>query len=292
MEEGLIFALLAAVCFGGSQVFVRRGIHQAGESLSATLISTFTGMLLVSFLLLFTAEWDKIWSLSWQGFVLLGTAGVIHFVAGRFLNYSCIRLIGANRASAITRTSLFYAVILGIIFLNELLTAFIILGVLCIAGGATLVSIEKEEKISKMRGKGILHGQGAAFCWGISAVLIKPGIEEIGSPLAATFISYVTASLLLAGLLLGKRHREQLIQFSHVSLAPLVIAGIFVSIAQLTRYIALSYSPVSVVQPLLGTNVLFTLLFSFLLNRKLEVFTWKVFTGMLATVVGAYFFFC
>lgn len=292
MEVGLIFALLAATCFAGSHVFVRRGVHQAGESFSAVPISLFIGVFFFAVSLLFTWGWGRFWSLSWQGFVLLAAGGIIHFVAGRLLSYSCIRLIGANKAGAILRTVPFYAIVFSIIFLNESLTTFIILGVLCIVGGATLVTIEKEEKISKMQAKGILAGLGGAFCWGISPVLIKPAIMEIGSPFAAAFISYVAACLVIPGFLAHKGQRDQLIQIQRASLIPLIISGALVSIAQLFRYVALSYSPVSVVTPLMGTSVLFVFLFSFLLNREIEVFTWKVFTGMLATVVGAYLFFC
>lgn len=291
MEVGLIFALLSAVCFAGSQAFVKRATSQTGESLSAVFVSVFIGILLFSFLLLFIGEWDKIWSLSWQGFVLLGIAGIIHFVVGRFLNYSSVRLIGANKTSAFTRTSLFYSVSFGLIFLNEPLTAFLIPGVMCIGAGATLVSIEKEGKIPQTQGKGVLYGLGAGFFYGTSGVLIKPAIAEIGSPFAAAFVSYVAAFILIACLLFRRGQLEQLTQLPRQSLIPLAITGVSVSVAQLLRYIALSYSPVSVVQPLISTSILFILLFSFLLNRNVEVFTWKVITGIVATALGAFILF-
>ena len=239
----------------------------------------------------FTAEWEKLWSLSWQGFVQLGISGIIAFVFGRLLSYSCLRLIGANKASAILRTSLLYAVILGIVILKESLTSFLILGVLCIAIGVTLVSMEKEGRVPKIFRRGVLAGLGGAFFWGISGVLIKPAIEEIGSPYAAAFVSYAAASLVMAGMLFGKGHREQLTQLHRQSVIPLAIAGVFVTIAQLLRYVALGYSPVSVVEPLVNISGLFTFFFSFLLNRNIEVFTWKVFIGIVAVVAGTFLFF-
>lgn len=291
MEIGLVFALLSALCFGVGPVFLRRGVSQAGESFSAVLISAFIGIILFSFWLPFTGEWSKLWSLSLQGFILLGTAGIIHFVVGRLLYYSSVRLIGANKASPLIQTGSFYAVIFGILFLNESLTIFLIPGVLCIAAGATLVSVGKEVKIAKMQSKGILNGLGAALCWGISGVLIRSVIEEIGSPSAAAFVSYIVALPVVAGLLLRQEQRDQLTQLRRASLVPLVISGIFISIAQLLRYTALSYSPVSVVQPVIGTSVLFVFFLSFLINRNIEVFTRKVFAGIVATVVGIFLFF-
>jgi drug/metabolite transporter (DMT)-like permease len=291
MEIGLIFALLSAVALALTTVFLRRGTFRTGESFTAVIISIFIGTIFSLCLVLFTADWDKLWSLSWQGFALLGTAGIIHFVLGRLLGYSCIRLIGANRGIIILRTQILYAVIFGILLLNESLTTFLVLGVLCLAGGVTLVSVEKGGKVTKIDGRGILAGLGGAFFWGISGVLIKPAVEEIGSPYPAVFISYTAASVAIAGLLLRQEQRQQLIQLHRQSITPLVLTGIFATIAQLFRYAALSYSPVSVVTPLIGINVLFTFFLSFLLNRNIEVFSWKVFIGIVVTVVGAFLLF-
>jgi len=291
MEPGIIFALLAALSFAGSTVFIKRGVHHAGESFSGVFVSVFLGTLLFSFLMLFTGEWGKLWSLSGRGFALLGAAGIVHFVAGRFLSYTCFRLLGANRGVAIIRTNLFYAVAFGIIFLNEPFTAYLIVGVLCIAAGTILVSVEKGDKVTKVPRKGILTGLGGAFCWGISGVLAKPGIEEIGSPYPALFISYVAASVVIAGLLLDKGRREQLLQLRRQSIISFLISGTLTSVAQLFRYTALGYIPVSIVAPLLGISALFVFLFSFILNRKIEVFTWKVFVGIVAAVGGTFLLF-
>lgn len=287
METGLFFALLSAGTFGGSLIFLRRGVHLTGESFTAVQIGLFIGTLLFAFLLSVSAEWGKVWSVSWQGFLLLGTAGIIHYIVGRLLAYTSVRLIGANKTNVMLKTSSLYAVTFGVIFLNESLTVFLVLGVLCIIAGVTLVGFEKEGEISKIRSKAILSALSAALFWGISGVLIKAALGEIGSPFAAAFISYFVAFILGAGFLFRKGQREQLIRLRRTALIPLVISGVLISTGQLFRFIALSYSPVSIVQPLLSTDVFFVFLFSFLLNRKIEVFTWKIFIGLVLTLAGA-----
>ncbi len=298
MEIGLILALLSAVCFAGSSIFLRKGTVQAGESTTAVIITVFLGAFFFLFILLFTAQWDKLWSLSWQGFAVLAIAGIIHYIGGRSLFYSSIRLIGANKSSILARTSAFYAVIVGVLFLKESLTTLLVLGVLCIVAGAILPILEKQSasvphqrETSKTQTRGILSGLGAAFFWGISGALVKPVIEEIGSPVAAAFVTYTVAALLLAGLLFRKEQRVQLTQLRRASLIPILTSGTFVATAQLLRYTALSYSPVSLVSPLISTGALFIFIFSFLLNRNIEVFTWKVFAGMAAMIIGAFLLF-
>ncbi len=169
-----------------------------------------------------------------------------------------------------------------------------VLGILCITGGVTLVSIEKkgvgvekQSELSKIKTKGILSGLAAGFFWGISPILVKPGVEEIGSPSTGAFVSFVFASLILAGILFRKGQREKLMKLRRSSLILLIIAGILITTAHLFRYTALSYSPVSLVTPFISIEVVLLLILSFLLNRKLEVFTWRVIVGMVAAAVGA-----
>ena len=299
MEKGLIFALFSALTFAMSAVFIRRGVSEAGESFTATAISVFIGIPFFAASLFLSGEWSKLWSASGQAFILLGAAGILHFVAGRFLAYNAYRLIGVNKASIFMRTSPFYTVILGVLFLSESLTISLIFGVLSIFAGVALVGIErksasreKQTGFSRTEVKGIVAALVGAICWGTSPILIKPAVEEIGSPFVAAFVSYVVASIVMACFFFRRQHREQLVQLRFfAALIPLVISGIFVSVAHLFNYTALGYSPASMVTPLLGTSVLFVFLFSFFLNRNIEVFTLKVILGMTATVIGTFLIF-
>ena len=233
MEKGLILALFAAVSFAVGIIIVRKVVARVGESFTATVTSVFIGVPFFAVALFFTGEWDKLWSVSWRAFMLLGVAGIIHFVIGRLLGYNAYRLIGANKAVPFTMTSPFYAVILGVLLLKEPVTVFLILGVLCIFTGAALITTEtKSVSETRQKGlfsadvKGILAALGAGICWGITPVLIKPAIGEIGSPLAAAFISYIIASLVMAFLFFRRQHREQISKLPLVTvIIPLIIGG-------------------------------------------------------------------
>ncbi len=293
MEIGLILAVLAAVCLALGTIFARRGMAYTRESFSVLVITLSVNIIIFSLAVTYTAEWNKIWSLSWRGLAFLGAAGILQAVVGRFLYMTSIRLIGANKAGAITKTNILYAVILGITVLSESLTIPFVLGILGIITGVTLVSTEKKgvaegikASSSRIRMKGILAGLGTGLCRALSVVLIKLGIAEIGSPWAAAFVSYAIAFLIIASLLLRREQRRPLSQLSHASLIPYVIAGVVFSIGHLLRYTAVSYSPVSLVTPIMGTEIIFVLLFSFSINRNLEVFTWRIIIGVVAVVAG------
>ncbi|MFH1002914.1 MAG: DMT family transporter, partial [Chloroflexota bacterium] len=282
MEIGLIFALFSAITFSIGTILVRRGVSTAGESFTAVFISLSIGAVMVTLAMLYQGDWDKVMAFSWKGLALLAGAGTIHFLVGRFFNYASIRIIGANRSTALSRTNTLYAIIFGVVLLKESITLPVLLGIIGILTGVALVTLEKREpEVNPVAGSrasvlGVVSGLAAGLCWGISGVMIKIAMGEVSAPLAGTFISYIAATTLLAITLLGKQQRRQLTQLRRISIIPLFFAGILTAIAHLLRFAALDSSPVTVVQPLISTNVVFVLLFSFLANRRLEVFTWRV----------------
>ena len=281
MDTGLILALIASVSFAAGIVMVRKTAGEAGESFSVTAVSIFVGIPYFAIAILISGEWSKLLAISWKALGLLAAAGVIHFIIGRLLGYNAFRLIGANRATPFTMTNRFYTVLFSVLFLNERLTVYIVLGVLLMFAGAALISREKqgveekvEKKLSRDEVKGILFALGAALCWGITPVLIKPGVEEIGSSSAGAFVSYTTAAIVMGFLLLNKPRRTRLMKLPvKKSLLPMALAAVFTASGQLLYYTALGKSPASVVTPLLSIQILFIFLFSFLINRKVELFT-------------------
>jgi drug/metabolite transporter (DMT)-like permease len=299
MDTGLILALIAAVSFAAGIVMVRKAAGEAGESFSVTVVSIFVGIPFFAISILASGEWSNLLTISWRALVLLAAAGIIHFIIGRLLGYNSFRLIGANKATPFTMTNRFYTVLFSFLFLKESITASIILGVLCMFAGAALISTEKKsvagkkgKGLSRSEVKGILLALGAALCWGITPVLIKPGVEEIGSSSAGAFVSYATAAIAMGLLLINGQRRRQMTQLPlKKSVLPMAIAGVFTATGQLLYYTALGRSPASVVTPLLSVQILFIFFFSLLINRKIEVFTWKVILGMAATVAGTFLLF-
>jgi drug/metabolite transporter (DMT)-like permease len=299
METGLILALIASLSFSTGIVIVRRASAAAGESFSVTAVSVIIGIPFFALAVTIAGDWDKVLMVSWRALALLTSAGVIHFIFGRLLGYSSYRLIGANKATPFIMTNRFYTLLFSFLFLGESITIFIIAGVLCMFLGAALTSAEKkivsatrEKKFLSVEMKGILLALAAALCWGITPVLIKPGVEQIGSSIAGAFVSYCAAGVVMFGLLMRKSLRQQVRQQPLVkSLAMMALAGLFSATGQLLYYTALGKSPASVVTPLLSVQIIFIFFLSLLVNRKTEIFSWKVALGMTATLAGTFLLF-
>ena len=66
------------------------------------------------------------------------------------------------------------------------------------------------------------------------------------------------------------------------------ITGILGSSAQLLRFIALGFLPISIVEPIHRSSIVFRVLFGYLINRKHEIINLRVLSGIALSLVGVY----
>ncbi len=295
---GLVLALFSGSFWSVSVTYISKGTHRSGEAFSPVPIFAFTGMVLFGIPLFISGGAAELTSVSWLGLGVLAGSGVIHFILGRMLIFTSIRLIGGNRAAPITSCNILFAALIGILFLGEPLTIPLVLALLLITGGIILISTTGSTNTGQpgMPGgslvKGVLAALGAALLLGITPALIKVGLREVGSPLLATFISYAAAAIVMGISLFHPRNNEKLRRLTRASLIPIIIAASASSIAQILKYTALDYSPISLVTPVSGgAKTLLVFPLSFLINREIESFNPRIIMGAIAIVVGIFLVF-
>ena len=287
---GPIYAILTAFFFAAGQVIVRRSTHESGESFTAVIVSLLIGTPLFMIAVMISGEWDTVWALKGWQYGLLAAAGIIHFIIARYLFFSSTRLIGANITIAITRTSTIFAVVFGVLFLGETVTWQQVGGALLIMVGAVITGVDISRKALKVVStRGLLLSLGTAIGATSSALLIRPVMEVNDAVYAATFVSYISAFAVIIGLLLVRVDQRK--HLRHVSMRNLLImtpAAIALVVGHVCRFSALKYSPVSIAQPLMATVVIFTLLLSWMLNRRIDVFHWRVILGIVMVLAGVF----
>lgn len=298
MDIGLILALIAAVSFAVGIVLVRKAAGEAGEAFTVTAFSIFAGIPLFAIAISITGDWHYLISVSLKALGMLAAVGIIHFIIGRLWAYDAFRRIGANRSTPITQISPIVTIALSWIFLGETLTVYVAFGALLMLAGVLLISQEKgpasggKRKLTSDEVKGILLSLGAALCWGITPVLIKPAVTDIGSASVGNFSSYAAAGVILLFWLFSKKQRDHFARLNiKKNVLPMVVAGLFTAAGQLLYFAALARSPANVVSPLVSIEIVFIFILSFLVNRRAEFFTWKVALGMAAAVAGTFLLF-
>ena len=92
---GGLLSIISAACFGLNNATVRRGVV-TGSVLQGMIISVPTGVPLFLLGAAIFGSLDAIFGFSRFAFVLLSTAGIIHFVLGRYCNYRALKAWGAT----------------------------------------------------------------------------------------------------------------------------------------------------------------------------------------------------
>ena len=93
---------------------------------------------------------------------------------------------------------------------------------------------------------------------------------------------------ILVMLFVNQKQRRALKQQSRPAWLMLSVVSVFLVVGHVCRFTALKYSPVSVVQPLIATIVIFVLLFSWIINRKIDYFNWQVIVGIFLVLAGVF----
>ena len=138
---GILFALSAALAWGIGNVWVRIALKGLRPT-TASVITLFTGTLLL-FPMALALHWDEVKGISAGVLLLIFFYGMANFLMGRFLNVLSISRIGLNRAIPIVASSPVFALILAVIFLDESVSALIILGTMTVMAGILLIVTEQ-----------------------------------------------------------------------------------------------------------------------------------------------------
>lgn len=294
--SGSLIALLSAVCFAASNTCTRRGVLGVKDAHLGVYISVFIAPPLFLLIALAIGDIKNIATFTWLGYLWLALAGIIHFVAGRSFNYMAIRHLGANMTTVFSSLNLLYTVLLGFFVLGEHISRSVAIGVTFIIIGPMLLAWSPrknnpgpqaaEGNKPRISRKGIIAGLTCGVFFGISPLFIKLGLQQGGSPLAGTFISYTSAMMVLGIMLGSPERREGVIHMGRKALLWFTFAGLFVGMAQLFRYWAINLVGVSIASPLISTNPLFLLTLSFIFNRKMESFRINVILGAVFVVIG------
>jgi len=229
--------------------------------------------------------------------VWMSTAGIIHFVIGRYGNYRATHAIGATLSSPIQQLSVPIALVLALIFLDEVMTPLRLAGFVLVMAGP-LVAVRNRNNNAKADnsgfqpryGEGILWGSVCAIGYGSSPLFIMMGLGSEGGmvdSLAGGFVSYSAATVVVIVLILFAGGSAFMRKLDRTAGKWFLISGLFVFLSQMFRYMALAVAPVSVVVPIQRLSVVFRVIFSWILNREHEVFGFSVLLGIAMSLVGA-----
>lgn len=274
------FSLQAALCFSIGHIMIRRGLVDSNAMTGAFIsLSMSAGILWI--LLLLTIPLTALWTPAVFYFI---AAGIFAPGIGRTLSYVGIERIGVTRSVPIVNSSPIFASVFAVIFLGEVWVGQNIIGTILVISGVVILSLIKPAH-GPWRKKDVIYPIVGAVAFGISATLRKAGLGMVTIPVLAAAVTAGTAALFSFALLQCQR-RQQAFKLTRKSAAWLFPAGLFNTAAMLSVFYALSHGKVVIVEPLVSSNPVLTLLLAAIFLKDLEALTMRIITGALLTVLG------
>jgi uncharacterized membrane protein len=313
---GGILGLLAAATFALNNAAVRRGVL-TGSVAQALAITVPIGVPIFLIAALTTGSLAVITEFSPLALFYLASAGIVHFVCGRYCNFRATKAMGANLVGPVQQISLILTLGLAMWILGEALTLLRAIGILLVVLGPMLTLPAKParphsgktgepviataettpakataEVIPPFKvnyAEGYLWSLLSAVGYGSSPILVALGLHSKGlaGSLAGGVVSYTAATIVAATMLLWPGQLRHVLSIRSGNAKWFTFSGVLVCLSQMFLYMAYAIAPVSIISPIQRLSIVFRIYAGWLINREHEVFGGKVIVGTVVSLIGA-----
>lgn len=292
--SGALWALAAGAGFGLFQAINREAVRGM-DIYIATFVQLVVSSIVLIAISLFTEDIRLLFRAPLLAILNFALAGFLHFLIGwTFLNASQKR-IGAARTSPLIGTTPLFAAVVAALTFREIPTWLELIGIGIIVLGVYLVSTPAETSATN-NAKGTFSvtlraawlALAAAFCWSLSPIFIRYGLQGLDSPLLGVTVGVTASALGYAIILLWQRERWLGSSIMNEAWAYKLVAGVLVGLSTWMRWVALDLAPVAVVLALTMISTPLVILLSPLISGKqVERVTAVLWSGTGLILAGA-----
>ena len=281
---GVLFACLAGVFFGALNITVRRGLagmRDVAAGAAATVIVAFGLLGSAAVVSRSNFAMEDLWPFALLGMLVPGLS--------QLLVVQAVQAAGASRAGVLFGMAPLFSALFAIAAFEEPLRLPLVVGTLLVVAGGIGLAWERERP-DDFRAYGAALAVTVAVAFGLRDNIARAVSEDVAADaLAQTTALMLGASVvLLANLLRSPAAWQRL----RVALPFFASSGVVTALAHVFLFAALERARVTVVAPITGTGVLWTVVFaalflgrSKLVGRRLVVVAVLVVAG--GALVGA-----
>ncbi|MFZ7138080.1 MAG: EamA family transporter [archaeon] len=279
----IVLALLSSVAFAASQILIRKNIEQSNYLNTSVTVTIMGNIVLWPLAILFT-DFSK---LNPEGIVFFLIAGFLAPGVARLVYFKGMKTVGISANSTIFSTYPLYTTIIAVSFLGEVITTENWIGLACITTGVLIIGkiSNKNSPTSQATTKGLLIPVTGSLLVAFSSIIRKEGLNLYNQPLLGVAVGY-SASLIFYLIVLAFSKPDAPSKYTKKDLKLFWRSGVGIAIGWLLSFFALSQEMVSIIVPLLQTELLFILLFSYIFLRKIEKISITLIANALLIIMG------
>jgi drug/metabolite transporter (DMT)-like permease len=221
-------------------------------------------------------------------------SGILGASVARFASYHAFKILGATRGNFLVNSSPLFVLPMSAIFLGEVITVSKIGGAILVCTAILILSMEgisesNEALFSRFTRRGAAFGLLAAVLYTFARLARKAGMDLANAPVSGSFVSSVTALLVVSGAAALTNQFNGTIKVERSAAKVLFAAGLLQALGQVLEFAGYGTGDASLVVPLRGTTPLITAGLSYLFIRQYERMTRylvvAIFVGVLGIVV-------
>lgn len=265
--------------FGALNITMRRGLDRVRDVDAASAVIAAVGLAVIgaaaAVLARDGAEVAELWPFLLVGLIVPGLSqlGVVH----------AVRAAGASRAGILFGMAPLFSALFAIALFDEPLRWPLAAGTLLVVAGGIALAWEPERPLD-YRAYGALLAVGVALLFGLRDNVARAAGEDVAADPLAQSAAIMLGATILLGLNLARQRGAAM--RARRAVAPFASSGALAALAQLALFEALDRARVTVVAPLAGTGVLWTVVFAAIFLGKSELVGRRLFLVALLVVAG------
>jgi drug/metabolite transporter (DMT)-like permease len=275
---GVLLACVAGLFLGALNITTRRGLARSQDIEAGSAIITLVAFAVVAPFALGSGDAFDAGEL-WP-FLLLGA-----FVPGvsLLMVVHAVRAAGASRAGILFGMAPLFSALFAVIAFGEPFQLALAIGTLLVVAGGVVLALEGERP-ADYRAYGAVLAVTVAAGFGLRDNIARAVGEDVSvDPLAQSTVVMLGGSLLLVANLLRKPAPFRRLRDAFL---PFVWSGVVLAVGQGALFEALDRARVTVVAPLAGTGVLWTVVLSAIFIGRSELIGRRLIVVALLVVAG------
>ena len=281
---GIVLALLSALSFGLSQILVRKNIEKSNFVYISLTVTIMGNIILWPLAFMFT----DLNTLNPEGLLLFIVAGLLAPGIARLFYFKGMQTAGISANASIFATYPIFTSIMAVSLLGEALSIENWIGLVCVIVGVIFIgrNINNNDTQTKHTSKkGLIVPVVGSLAIAFSQIVRKESLNIYNQPLLGVAMGY-TAALIVYLLVIAFSKTSRTRKFSRQDIHLFWKPGVGIAAGWLLSFLALSQEMVSIVVPILQTELLFILFFAYIFLRNLEKISFKLIVNAILIVVG------